>query len=115
MKKNIPKPHRIARWLLCIMANRKDNAAIIGDLEEEFHRNIDSHGITFARLSYWLVAIISFPSFFTNFVYWRMIMIRNYIKMAAHRKKYSLIQPAHEKCQTGTSYSQKALVTIQRW
>lgn len=82
MDNEIKKPPRFAERMLRIFANRNDNTAIIGDLEEEFHRNLNTRGPLIATVSYWMVTMISLPSFIYDLFFWRTLMLRNYFKMA---------------------------------
>lgn len=89
MKKQIKKPPKIAECLLKAIANKNNNSAIIGDLEEEYQQNIRERGFGFALFRYWLIILFSLPSFFTNSMYWSIIMFRNYLKIAIRNiKKY---------------------------
>ena len=67
MKKEIKKPPKIAEWLLKIIANQNNNSAIIGDLEEEYFQKVESQGNVFAQLWYWILLVVSLPSFLYNF------------------------------------------------
>jgi putative ABC transport system permease protein len=81
-KKRIKSPPKLAEWLLKAIANKNNNSAIIGDLEEEYYQKVKSRGITFAWLWYWFLILISLPSFFTQTIYWSGAMFKNYIKIA---------------------------------
>lgn len=76
------KPPKIALWLLRRFANRDEATAIIGDFEEEFFERADSSSFFRARLWYWQLVLISFPSFFTHVCYWSGAMFKNYLTVA---------------------------------
>jgi putative ABC transport system permease protein len=76
------KPPGVAEWLLRCLANRDEPVAIIGDFEEEFSERASSRGYFRARLWYWRLVLISFPSFITNIYYWSGAMFKNYLTVA---------------------------------
>ena len=81
MREKGNKPPRLAEWLLKKVANAEDNRAIVGDFEEEYKETVQSKGALQACLQYWLVFLISFPSFISSYFYWRFVMFRNYLKI----------------------------------
>ena len=72
----------MAQFFLKRIANEKDTGLILGDLEEEYNDMAEIRGEFRARLWYWILLLISTPSFVKEHIYWRMIMIRNYLKIA---------------------------------
>jgi len=82
MTKQIKKLPKIAVWLLKIIANKNNNSAIIGDLEEEYYQKIKSQGTLHALFWYWSLILVSLPSFLTDMIYWRTAMFKNYLKVA---------------------------------
>ena len=82
MKNMQKKPPKVAGWLLRRFANRDEAVAIIGDFEEEFFEQTNSHGFFRACLWYWRLVLISLPSFFTNVCYWSGAMFKNYLTVA---------------------------------
>jgi ABC-type antimicrobial peptide transport system permease subunit len=82
MKKSKSKPPKIAEGLLKLLANRRAQSAIIGDLEEEYTSLFKNRGKTHALLLYWKTIIISIPSFIKNMLYWSATMFKNYLKIA---------------------------------
>jgi len=89
------KPQGIAQWLLKKTANRDETSAILGDAEEEFNEIVRKQGKLSAHMWYWLLIVISLPSFFKIFFLWRYAMVKNYIKIAFRNliryKGYSFI------------------------
>jgi len=81
-KKQIKKPPKFAEWLLKAIANKNNNTAIIGDLEEEYIQNLRLRGYLYALFRLWLVILLSLPSFLTNIIYWSTSMFQNYLKIA---------------------------------
>jgi putative ABC transport system permease protein len=81
MKKSKSDPPKIAEALLKLLANRRAQSAIIGDLEEEYHALRESRGKTYALMWYWKYIILSLPSFIKNNVCWSTTMLKNYFKI----------------------------------
>jgi putative ABC transport system permease protein len=75
------RPPRIAEGLLKLLANKRAQSAIIGDLEEEYHAFRESRGKSFALMWYWKTIIFSLPSFLINNVCWSITMFKNYLKI----------------------------------
>ena len=81
MNRQKQKPPKIAEGLLKILANRRAQSAIIGDLEEEYFALSESRGKSHALLWYWKTIILSLPSFIKNNVSWSLTMFKNYLKI----------------------------------
>jgi len=81
MNKQKQRPPKIAEGLLKLLANRRAQSAIIGDLEEEYTALTESRGKTYALLWYWKTIILSLPSFIKNNVSWSLTMFINYLKI----------------------------------
>jgi len=88
-------PPKIAGWLIKHTAGYEENFAISGDFDEEFHEIARTKGTFFARLWYWRQCVRSLPVFIKDFFYWRLIMFKNYMKIAFRslkkHKGYSFI------------------------
>lgn len=81
MDKQRPRPLKIAEGILKILANRRAQSAIIGDLEEEFHALSESRGATHALIWYWKYILLSLPSFIKSHLAWSATMLKNYLKI----------------------------------
>ncbi len=75
-------PPKVARVLLERLAAREIQYATLGDFSEIFVSIAQEKGIARARLWYWTQFFISFPAFMRDSVYWRIILINNFIKVA---------------------------------
>ncbi len=95
MKSQNFKPPKIAEKIIKFIANRNESTAILGDLREEFLEAVEKEGSQRARLSYWRLALVSFPSFIKSHVYWSGQMLINYLKIFIRNiqkhKAYSVI------------------------
>ncbi len=88
-------PPRIARLILKHTARYEENFALLGDFDEEFQEVVRSRGAFFARIWYWRQCVRSLPVFIKDSIYWRIIMLKNYLKIAFRslkkNKGYSFI------------------------
>jgi putative ABC transport system permease protein len=75
-------PPAIATWILEHMLDFTVRYAAAGDFEEKFHIITQENGLLKARIFYWSRILILFPSFIYNFIYWRVEMIKSYLKIA---------------------------------
>jgi putative ABC transport system permease protein len=76
------QPPRILRCLLR-MLNREDVfLAIIGDFDEEFQEIVRTEGPAVARRWYWRQFARSLPGSLKENAFWRIDMIKNYIRLA---------------------------------
>ncbi|UCE41521.1 MAG: ABC transporter permease [Candidatus Aminicenantes bacterium] len=89
------RPPKIAGWVIKHTARYEENFAIHGDFNEEFHEIASRRGIFIARLWFWRQCLRSFPVFLKDSFYWRLIMFKNYMKIAFRslkkHKGYSFI------------------------
>jgi putative ABC transport system permease protein len=88
-------PPRIAGWILKHSARYEENFALIGDFDEEYQEIARTKGPFFARIWFWRQCVRSLPVFIKDSVYWRFIMLANYLKIAFRslkkHKGYSFI------------------------
>jgi putative ABC transport system permease protein len=86
---------RIGAWFIRHTALYEDNIGIVGDFDEEFQEIAHHRGRWAARFWYWGHLLRSLPIFLKDVVYWRIIMISNYLKVAMRtlrkHKGYSFI------------------------
>lgn len=76
------KPPKAARWLLAAVANYDEKKAILGDLQEEYAEMAEKKGIVRAKLWYWILVLISLPSFFRQIYYGSISMFKNYFRVS---------------------------------
>ena len=81
MKENKHSPPKIGEALLRLLANRRAQSAIIGDIVEVYTTLSESRGHIPALLWYWKTIVLSLPSFIKNNVYWSATMLNNYLKI----------------------------------
>jgi len=81
MKENKHSPPKIGEALLRLLANRRAQSAIIGDIVEVYTSLSESRGHIPALLWYWKTIVLSLPSFIKNNVYWSATMLNNYLKI----------------------------------
>ena len=89
------QPPKIAQWLLTRLQSKYNGSPALGDLEEEFTFISEENGHTKAVRWYRWQLIKSIPSCMKHILFWRMIMISNYFKIALRNiqryKGFSLI------------------------
>jgi len=92
------KPPRIAVSILRRILPVKDRTYLMGDYEESFQRKLQEKSALSASLWYWGQLIGTAPEFFLEIFYWRMVMFKNYVKIAfrniKRHKIYSFINIA---------------------
>jgi len=95
MKQKVQKPPRIAEWLLYHTLDRYDRDFVLGDFEEFYTEIRKETGTLNALAWYWFQIFKSIPYFISNFLYWRIVMFKNYLKIAIRNikknKGYSFI------------------------
>jgi putative ABC transport system permease protein len=82
MKNLMQKPPKLGEWLLKHIARYDDNLSLRGDFDEEFDSIARSKGFLRAWLWYWLHLFKSVPSFISDLIYWRIVMLNSYLKVA---------------------------------
>jgi len=81
------KPPRFAAWLLREIFPRDDQFFLAGDLKEIFREIRVEQGRFAARRWYWSQVFASMPYFFFNKIFWRIVMFKNYLKIALRNMK----------------------------
>ena len=85
----------IPGWLIKASAWYEDGDAVYGDLCEEYFEILEAKGRTRADLWFWRQGMRTCPVFLRDLFIWRMIMFKNYLKMALRsikkRKGYAFI------------------------
>jgi hypothetical protein len=83
-------PPRLLEFLLTNIVSFKDQENLAGDFEEMFDRISQQRGKSTALLWYIFQIIKLLPSYFENYIYWRLSMLKNYLKLAFRNlKKYN--------------------------
>lgn len=78
-------PPKIAIWLLKRIVSKDIRYSALGDFEEIFASMAVEKSFFCARLWYWNQVAKSLPSFMADSIYWRIFMIRNYMKIALRK------------------------------
>ncbi len=95
MKQHRHHPPRLVGWILRKTARYDENFAIFGDFDEEFQDVVREKGALVARLWYYWQSLRSVPVFIKDSIYWSLIMLGNYLKVAFRslkkHKGYSFI------------------------
>ena len=106
-------PPKVAGWLLRHLAYQEDELSLMGDVEEEYSDICADKGVFCARCWYWIQVLISLPSFLKSYVYWSVVMFRNYLKTALRiiqkHKAFSFINI------TGLAVGMACCVLILLW
>jgi putative ABC transport system permease protein len=95
---DLPRPPRLAEWLLGRLFPDRRDYSTVGDLAEEFQARAETQGIFRARLWYRFELVRSLPYLLKDILYWRLSMLRNYlviaIRLIRRHKVYSFINVA---------------------
>lgn len=94
----LPRPPRLAEWLLGRLFPDRRDYSTVGDLAEEFQARAEARGAFRARLWYRLELAKALPYVLKDILYWKVSMIRNYLVIALRlirrHKVYSFINVA---------------------
>jgi putative ABC transport system permease protein len=82
MKKKRQNPPFIANLLANIIFPKNDNSYLHGDFKEIYFHLFETEGRFSAWRWYWWQILISLPHFFSESIFWRMSMFKNYFKIA---------------------------------
>ena len=95
MNRQIYRPPQLVRWILRRISRSQEKIAVAGDLEEDFNEIVNQKNIFRARVWYTHQIFILIFSFVIHHLYWGVIMIHNYFKIAFRNiqkhKGYSFI------------------------
>ena len=98
MKNVQKKPPRLAGWLLRRIIRSNDYDYAMGDLYETYACYARDRGARKAWCWFWGQVMVSAPRFLKNILYWRLMMFKNYLKIALRNirmsKVYSVINIA---------------------
>ena len=85
----------LGKAILWLFLNDDDYNQAIGDFEEEYRFKAETKGPAKAKLWFWFLLFKSLPGFISDHLYWRGVMIKNYMKIALrnikNQKGYSFI------------------------
>jgi len=91
-KDTLPFPGKAILWFFL---DYDDYYQAIGDFEEAYRERIKTQGSARAKLWFWSLLFKSLPGFILDHLYWRGVMIKNYLKIALRnirrQKGYSFI------------------------
>jgi len=92
------KPPALAAFLFRLFAVNEPEFHILGDMAEEYAGLTASRGAVRARIWYWGHVLRALPAFVFNVLYWGIVMLKNYIKIAfrimSRSKLFSFINVA---------------------
>jgi putative ABC transport system permease protein len=78
---NLKSP-KIGGCFLRILARYFGASSLVGDFLEEFDERARAQGSLRAWSWYWRHLFKSFPAFLCDFIFWRCVMLKNYIKIS---------------------------------
>jgi len=88
-------PPRVAEKLLRLMFPAKRGHMSVGDFAEAFHEIAQERGHRSARIWYWLQILSSLKALVLGNIYWSLVMIKSYLKIAfrnfKRQKTYTFI------------------------
>ena len=77
-----PNPPRLPEWIIRRLAWAEDRFSIQENLREEYIYIFETRGARSADLWYWIHMIRSLFPFVKVAIYWRIVMFKNYLKIA---------------------------------
>ena len=95
MKKSKKSLPWLGQFILWFFLDYEDYYQAAGDYEESFLYRIQKGNLARAKLWFWLALFKSLPHFFSSSIYWKGVMIKNYLKTALRiirrQKLYSFL------------------------
>ncbi len=82
MQDDTHAPPEVAARLLRRLVHADMRYAALGDFEELFSERVRRDGLAAARRWYWSEVFKSLPAFFLDACRWRLVMLRNHLKVA---------------------------------
>ena len=82
IRKKDPVPPRFAEWIILRLAWAEDRFSIRENLREEYMYITSTRGVRSADLWYWGHMMRSLFPFVRLAIYWRIVMLKNYLKIA---------------------------------
>ena len=82
MKKKKDTVPALAAWILARMIRDEDRLSILSDFSETYEELANEKGHLEACRWYWSHVLKSIPLFMINILLWRLVMIKNYLKIA---------------------------------
>ncbi|MGD8535736.1 MAG: ABC transporter permease, partial [Candidatus Aminicenantes bacterium] len=111
-------PHKdalplLGKALLWFFLEDDDYYQAIGDFEEAYRERAKTQGSARAKLWFWFLLFKSLPGFIIDYVYWRVVMLKNYFKVALRNirrhKGFSFINI------TGLAIGMACCILIMLW
>ncbi|MBN1271618.1 MAG: ABC transporter permease [Candidatus Aminicenantes bacterium] len=94
-KETLPKGGKVVLWFFL---EYEDYYQAVGDFEESYRYRIQNKNKTRALIWFWFMLLRSMPRFINDYVYWRGVMLKNYIKtvfrVIRRQKLYSFLNIA---------------------
>jgi len=94
-KKDFGNPPKFAEWILSRIYPDRGHFTSLGDFREEYLEICSQSGPLKTMLWYWIQIAKSIPCYLKNQIYWRAVMITNYLKITLRiikrHKLYSFI------------------------
>lgn len=81
MKRDKIKIPKLAGWLLGRVLPEEDNVNLSGDFTELYHHMVHTESRLYAHMWLWLQIFKSLPGFMSGSIYWRLSMLKNYLKI----------------------------------
>ena len=95
MNKRSQQIPRLGKALLWLSLDDEEYDQAVGDFEERFRRQAAEEGLAKAHVGFWAMLARSLPLFMWDALYWRIMMMKNNLKMAwrviQRQKLYSFL------------------------